>query len=117
MIAATWLEAFRGLMKSVMKDLVCLSVAGESIVPGTLALTSREAYFAPTRVVQLSEAVGEIASEAVIPYSPGIPVLTPGEGISDVKLTCLREGLSAGMHVRGASDPTLRTLRVVSAAR
>ena len=76
-------------------------------------LTPRDAYFAPTRVVPLPLAAGEIAAEAVIPYPPGIPVLTPGEIISDVKLDCLREGLAAGMHVRGAADPTLQTLRVV----
>jgi arginine decarboxylase len=49
----------------------------------------------------------------VIPYPPGIPVFTPGEVISAIKVDCLREGLAAGMHVRGAADPTLQTLRVV----
>jgi lysine decarboxylase len=63
--------------------------------------------------VPLREAVGEIAAEAIIPYPPGIPILTPGEVIAGAKLVCLREGLAAGMHVRGAADPTLRTVRVV----
>ena len=93
----------------------CPRVAGEAIAPGTQALTPREAYFARTRAVPLREAVGEVAAEAVIPYPPGIPVLTPGEVISDLKVDCLREGIHSGMHVRGVADPTLRTLRVVSA--
>jgi arginine/lysine/ornithine decarboxylase len=91
----------------------CPRVAGEAIAPGVLALTPREAYFARTRVVPLGEAAGEIAAEAIIPYPPGIPILTPGEVIAPAKLVCLREGLAAGMHVRGAADPTLRTVRVV----
>jgi lysine decarboxylase len=90
-------------------------VAGEAIAPGTQVLTPREAYFAPTRIVPMREARGEVAAEAVIPYPPGIPVLTPGEVISDVKLACLREGLTRGMHIRGVADPTLQTLHVVSA--
>ncbi len=93
---------------------VCPRVAGEAIAPGEQALTPREAYFAPTRAVPLTRAAGEIAAEAIIPYPPGIPVLTPGEVISDVKLDCLRAGLAGGMHLRGAADPALRTVRVVS---
>jgi arginine/lysine/ornithine decarboxylase len=92
---------------------ICPRVAGEAIAPGEQAMTPREAYFAPSRAVSLTLAVGEVAAEAVIPYPPGIPVLTPGEVISDVKVDCLREGLLAGMHVRGAADTTLQTLRVV----
>lgn len=91
----------------------CPRIAGEAIAPGEQALTPREAYFAPSRAVSLAFAVGEVAAEAVIPYPPGIPVLTPGEVISEAKVDCLREGLGAGMHVRGAADTTLQTLRVV----
>ncbi len=89
-------------------------VAGEAIAPGEQVLTPREAYFAPSRPVPLAQAAGMVAAEAVIPYPPGIPVLLPGEIISAVKLECLREGLAAGMHLRGVTDASLRTLRVVA---
>jgi arginine decarboxylase len=95
---------------------VCPRVAGEAIAPGQQALTPREAYFAKTRVVPLRQAAGEVVAEAVVAYPPGIPVLTPGEVITSSKITCLREGLAGGMHVRGAADPTLHTLRVVWAS-
>jgi arginine/lysine/ornithine decarboxylase len=91
----------------------CPRVAGEAIAAGQQALTPREAYFASSREVPLALTVGEVAAEAVIPYPPGIPVLTPGEVISAFKVDCLREGMTAGMHVRGAADTTLQTLRVV----
>ena len=93
----------------------CPRVAGEAIAAGDLALTPREAFFASSRPVPLALAVGEVAAEAVIPYPPGIPVLTPGEVISAIKVDCLREGMAAGMHVRGVADPTLQTLRVIQA--
>ncbi len=91
-------------------------MAGEAIAPGEQVLTPRQAYFAPSRAVPLHQAAGKVAAEAVIPYPPGIPVLTPGEVITAVKLDCLCEGLSGGMHVRGVADPTMQTLRVVSAS-
>jgi lysine decarboxylase len=93
----------------------CPRVAGDAIAPGEQALTPREAYFASSHAAPLALAVGEVAAEAVIPYPPGIPVLTPGEIISDAKVDCLREGIAAGMHVRGAADSTLQTVRVVRA--
>jgi lysine decarboxylase/arginine decarboxylase len=92
----------------------CPRVAGAAIAPGQQAITPREAYFASSRAVPLRQAIGEVAAEAVIPYPPGIPVLTPGEVVSGIKVTCLREGLAGGMHLRGAADPTLQTLRVVN---
>jgi arginine/lysine/ornithine decarboxylase len=97
----------------LQRTATCPRVAGEAIAPGEQAMTPREAYFAPSRAVSLALAVGEVAAEAVIPYPPGIPVLTPGEVISAVKVDCLREGITAGMHVRGAADTTLQTVRVV----
>ncbi len=103
-----------GYRSGLARTSLCPRVAGEAIAPGTQVLTPREAYFSTTRVVPLNEAAGEVAAEAVIPYPPGIPVLTPGEVISHVKLDCLREGLAAGMHIRGVADAGLQTLRVVS---
>jgi arginine/lysine/ornithine decarboxylase len=91
----------------------CPRVAGEAIASGHQALTPREAYLASTCVVPLPRAVGEVAAEAVIPYPPGIPVLTPGEVVTRSKIACLQEGRAAGMHVRGVADPSLQTLRVV----
>jgi lysine decarboxylase len=91
----------------------CPRIAGEAIATGEQALTPREAYFAPSVAAPLLDTVGEVAAEAVIPYPPGIPVLTPGEIITAIKIDCLREGIAAGMHVRGAADPSLQTLRIV----
>ena len=77
-------------------------------------MTPREAFFADSRSMPLAAAGGEISAELVIPYPPGIPVLAPGEVISDEKIAYLREGARHGMYVSGPSDPTLQTIRVVS---
>jgi arginine decarboxylase len=42
----------------------------------------REAYHAPKKYVPLNQAVDEIAGESIMIYPPGIPILIPGEIIS-----------------------------------
>jgi arginine/lysine/ornithine decarboxylase len=48
------------------------------------------------------------------PYPPGIPVLAPGERISQEAVDHLTTGVQAGMLVPGAADSSLGTLRVVA---
>ncbi len=43
----------------------------------------REAYHAPKKYIPLNEAAGEIAGESVMIYPPGIPIVIPGEVISE----------------------------------
>ena len=89
------------------------SLDAATITPGEQHLIPRDAWFAASRAVPLAAAEGRVAAEPVIPYPPGIPVLTPGEVVSKEKLACLRDGLATGMHLRGTADPRLHTLRVV----
>lgn len=42
----------------------------------------RDAYHAPKVIVDLEEAINEIAGESVMIYPPGIPIVIPGEVIS-----------------------------------
>ena len=76
-------------------------------------MSPREAFFAPSRVVPLTEAVGAVAAELVIPYPPGIPVLAPGDVVSAEKVEYLRHGAALGMYVSGPADRSLATIRVV----
>ena len=75
-------------------------------------MSPREAFFSPSRAVPLNEASGEISTELVIPYPPGIPVLAPGEVITEQKVAYLGEGIGHGMYISGAADTQLRTIRV-----
>lgn len=76
-------------------------------------LSPRDAFFAPSRALPLDACAGEVSAEMVTPYPPGIPVLGPGEEISDEIVAYLREGAATGLKVHGPEDLTLHTLRVV----
>ena len=90
-----------------------LRSSGAVVAPAELAMSPREAFFAPSRAIPLVAASGEISSELVIPYPPGIPVLAPGETITDDKLDYLREGVAHGMYLSGPADPELKTIQVI----
>jgi arginine/lysine/ornithine decarboxylase len=90
-----------------------LRSSGAAVAPAELVMSPREAFFAPSREIPLDGASGEVSSELVIPYPPGIPVLAPGEKITRDKLDYLREGAAHGMYLSGPADPELNTIRVV----
>ncbi|WP_199548890.1 aminotransferase class I/II-fold pyridoxal phosphate-dependent enzyme [Streptomyces sp. N35] len=77
-------------------------------------LLPRDAYFGPAEDVPAEQAAGRVVAEMLTPYPPGIPVVLPGERLTDVVLTYLRTGIEAGMNVPDAADPALRTIRVVA---
>jgi arginine decarboxylase len=79
------------------------------------ALTPREAFFAATETVPIAQTADRISAELVCSYPPGIPILYPGEQITDDQITQLQAVLHAGGIISGCADPTLKTLQVVSA--
>jgi lysine decarboxylase len=87
---------------------------GPVVAAGPQILSPREAFFARARALPLASAAGEVAAELVVPYPPGVPVIAPGELIIPDKLAYLQDEIARGMTVRGASDPTLTTIRVVA---
>lgn len=76
----------------------------------------REAFFAPIRTVALEEAIGCICGETIAFYPPGIPVLCPGEEITEALVEYIRFYQAKGMRLSGAVDSTLETIRVCQEA-
>lgn len=90
----------------------CPTVGGD-LPSATLACSPREAFFAPIATCPWAEAIGHISAELLCPYPPGIPVLIPGEVISEAAIAYLRAILAQGGTVTGCTDPTLATLTVL----
>ncbi|WP_375425815.1 aminotransferase class I/II-fold pyridoxal phosphate-dependent enzyme [uncultured Friedmanniella sp.] len=82
-------------------------------VDSETAVPPRRAFFAAAEVVPIDLATGRISAELVAPYPPGIPVLAPGERITEGTLTALTQARAAGVRIAYAADPSLRTLRVL----
>ena len=79
-------------------------------------MNPREAFFAPIRTVALEKAIGCICGETVAFYPPGIPVLCPGEEITEALVEYIRFYQAQGMRLSGAVDSELKTIRVCQEA-
>jgi lysine decarboxylase len=82
-------------------------------VEPVVAVPPREAFFATAETVARDRAAGRISAELVAPYPPGIPVLAPGERITEETLAALEQARRSGVRVAYAADPTLATVRVM----
>jgi lysine decarboxylase len=80
---------------------------------GPLELAPRDAFLGPQDVVPFEAAEGRIAAESLAAYPPGVPNVLPGERLTAPTLSYIADSLAHGGLVRGASDRSLRTVRVV----
>ncbi|MCD8004447.1 MAG: aminotransferase class I/II-fold pyridoxal phosphate-dependent enzyme [Oscillospiraceae bacterium] len=55
-----------------------------------MVLSPRQALFAPSQTVRLSQSQGLIAAQYIEPYPPGVPVVAPGERVTKKHLAYLR---------------------------
>ena len=79
----------------------------------TIALSPREAYFAPKERISWEDASGRISAETIAPYPPGIPLVCPGELITDDLWKSINDLKKHDTHIQGPSDPALNTLLVI----
>lgn len=64
--------------------------------------------------VPLAKAAGHISAQTLTPYPPGIPVLIPGERITQEIVDYLEDLAEKDIRVVGQEGDTLRTIKVVS---
>jgi len=76
-------------------------------------LSPREALFGKTRMMSFEDSVGMICAEIVTVYPPGIPLLCPGEKITQEMIDHCRRLQQGGMHISGPQDCTLQIIKVV----
>ena len=74
----------------------------------------RVAKFSPRRAVSLDAAIGRVSAETVATYPPGAPVLAAGEVVSADVIDYLRCMKANGAVLKGASDPSFQTLKVLA---
>ncbi|HEY3424997.1 MAG TPA: arginine decarboxylase, partial [Negativicutes bacterium] len=95
---------------SVFED-VCSNVRYPATPEGVIS--PRQALFGNTCMVPFKQSAGMICAEIVTFYPPGIPLLCPGERISENIIDYCTRLQNAGMHISGPEDYTLATIKVV----
>lgn len=76
-------------------------------------LSPREAFYNKKKSVKIDESIGKICGEYIIPYPPGICLVSPGEIITkeiiDYILVCHKKG----MNISGMKDPNLEYVQII----
>ncbi len=73
----------------------------------------QEAFYAPKRSLPLAETAGQVVSEFVMCYPPGIPILAPGELITPEILEYIRYAKKKGCSMTGPEDMDIERLNVM----
>ncbi|KAI4380586.1 hypothetical protein MLD38_006761 [Melastoma candidum] len=78
----------------------------------SMSMSPREAFFASKRTVALKDSIGKVSGEMICSYPPGIPVVWPGEVVSERALDYLLLAQRHGADITGAADPTLARITI-----
>lgn len=92
-----------------------LQLAAAAKVPQTQAvLPLRDVFYRAKKAVPLAQAAGKICGEQVSFYPPGIPVLLPGELVTEEIIAYCRAQKELGLPVSGPADSSLQTIRIIT---
>jgi arginine decarboxylase len=80
-----------------------------------MVMTPRDVFLQrSTKRVPLSKAAGHISAQTLTPYPPGIPVLIPGERITQEMIDFVRDLADKDVRISGQETEELRTVKVVA---
>lgn len=78
-----------------------------------LSLIPRDAFYGDTEVIPFRESAGRIIAEFIYVYPPGIPILLPGEVISQENIDYIMEHVEVGLPVKGPEDRSIQQIKVI----
>ncbi len=84
----------------------------EYITP-IVAATPQKAFYAEKELVPLAQTPGRICGEFVMCYPPGIPILAPGEMVTEEIVDYILYAKEKGCSMQGFEDMTLERLNVL----
>lgn len=102
------LEDIKRLYGQQENDLYC----GDFIQPECV-LSPRKAFYAKKVQLPLEKTAGRICGEMVMCYPPGIPILTPGERITEEIIEYIQYSKEKGCSLQGTVDPNCNNIRVI----
>jgi len=85
----------------------------EYITP-IVAATPQKAFYADKKLVPIHETAGMICGEFVMCYPPGIPILAPGEQITEEIISYILYAKEKGCSMQGPEDPEIEKLNVLT---
>ncbi len=82
-------------------------------VEAEVAFSPRVSFYAEKESLPIRQAVGRVCGEFVMCYPPGIPILAPGELVTEKIINHILYAREKGCSLQGAADPRVDHLRVL----
>ena len=86
-------------------------LSNEYIAPRVVT-TPQKAFYAKKESLPLRQTRGRVCSEFVMCYPPGIPILAPGEVVTEDIIDYIEYAKEKGCSMQGTEDPTVCRLNV-----
>ena len=78
-----------------------------------LVVKPQDAFYGAKRSMPMNDSAGKICGEFVMCYPPGIPILAPGESITEEILHYINYAKEKGCFLTGTEDMSLNNINVV----
>lgn len=78
-----------------------------------MVMKPRDAFYAKKKSIPLAEASGKVTGEMIMAYPPGIPLICPGESVTDEVLEIAQALKAAHATIQGTADPLAEKLMIV----
>ena len=87
-------------------------LSGEYIAPAVVA-SPQQAFYAEKESLPMEQTAGRISGEFVMCYPPGIPILAPGEMVTQEIVEYILYARDKGCSMQGMEDPKVEHLQVL----
>ena len=76
-------------------------------------VSPRDAFYSRKKLIKLEDAEGEISGESIMVYPPGIPIITPGERISEDIINYVKMLKNQHSSLQGTEDPEVEYIKIL----
>lgn len=85
----------------------------QEYIEPVVMISPQKAFYSEKESLPLADTEGRICGEFVMCYPPGIPVLAPGEKVTDEILQYIGYAKAKGCSMTGPTDPDINSLNVL----
>ncbi|MEA5067558.1 MAG: arginine decarboxylase, partial [Christensenellaceae bacterium] len=83
-------------------------------IPPVVRALPQQAFYAEKRALPLKGCVGRVSADFVMCYPPGIPVVAPGEEITEAIVDYIAYAKARGASLTGPEDMTIERINVLA---
>lgn len=85
----------------------------QEYLPPEVVMSPQKAFYSKKKSLLLKDSIGKVCSEFIMCYPPGIPILAPGERVTDEIIQYIEYAKAKGCSMTGPEDPEILHINVL----